>query len=108
MDQTLSWNEYLEAIAEHLTRDAPYICCHIDGGFLESGYIKTPSKAYLKAVGEGCKDHNTRLLETIHKELAELRITTWDNSISTLSKKLGFPFEDGVQGRQDWLRSLKD
>ena len=108
MDQTLSWNEYLEAIAKHLTRDAPYICCHIDGGCLEGGYIETPSKAYLKAVGEGCKDHSARLLENINEELAELRITTGDNSTSTLSKKLGVPYEDGVQGRQDWLRSLKN
>lgn len=108
MDQTLTWNEYLETIAEHLTEDAPYICCHIDGDYLEWGYIENPSKAYLKAVGEGCKSHAARLLEIINKELTELNRHHYDTHISTLSLKLGFPCEDGVQGRQDWLRSLKD
>lgn len=108
MDQTLSWNEYLEAIAEHLTRDAPYICCHIDGHYLEGGYIENPSKAYPKAVGEGCKAHAARLLEIINKELTELNRHHYDAHITTLSLKLGFPREDGVQGRQSWLRSLKD
>jgi len=108
MDQTLNWNEYLEAIAEHLARDEPYICCHIDGGYLESGYIKNPSKAYIKAVGEGCKAHNARLLEIINEELAELNKGSTDFFGQPLSRKLGFPYEDGVQSRQDWLRSLKD
>ena len=116
MNQSLTWNEYLEAIAEHLTMGAPYICCHIDGRYLEGdyieipskAYIENPSKAYLKAVGEGCKSHAARLLEIINKELAELYKGRTDFFGTTLSRKLGDPYEDGVQGRQDWLRSLKD
>lgn len=108
MDQALSWNEYLEAIAEHLTRDEPYICCHIDGGYLECGHIESSSDAYLKAVGKGCKAHRARLLENINEELIELYKGRADFFGTTLSRKLGVPSEDGVQGRQDWLRSLKD
>jgi len=108
MDQALSWNEYLEAIAEHLTRGAPYICCHIEGGYLVIGLIESPSKAYLKAVGEGCKAHSARLLEIINKELTELNRHRYATHSSTLSLKLGFTRETGVQGRQSWLRSLKD
>lgn len=107
MSKPLTWPQWLNVIARNITIEKPYICCHIDGGYIEERYIPYPSKSYLDAVQSPDYASFRAKLETkIKEELAT--IVTGDFPAATLSPKLGFPSEDGVKGRQDWLRSLKN
>ena len=107
MSKPLTWPQWLNVIARNITKEHPYICCHLDGGYLDGGYIKKPSESYLEAVtGPDYASFRAKLETKIKEELAA--IVTGDFSAATLSTKLGFPSEDGVKGRQDWLRSLKN
>lgn len=107
MSKPLTWPQWLNVIARNITIEKPYICCHIDGGYLDGGHLENPSETYLDAVKSPDYASFRAKLETkIREELRVLKLA--DPTISTLSMKLGYPSEDGVQGRQSWLRSLKD
>ncbi len=107
MSKTLTWPQWLNVIARNITIESPYICCHIDGAYLDGGLIENPSETYLEAVKSPDYASFRAKLETkIKEELAT--IVTGDFPAATLSTKLGIPSEDGVKGRQDWLRSLKN
>jgi len=107
MSKSLTWPQWLNIIARNITIENPYICCHIDGSYIEGLYIPYPSESYLEAVtGPDYEDFRAKLETKIKEELRVLNLA--DPTISTLSTKLGFPSEGGVKGRQDWLRSLKN
>jgi len=108
MSKTITWPQWLNVIARNITIERPYICCHIDGAYLDvTNNVKNPSKSYLDAVKSPDYASFWAKLETKIKE--ELRVLNLaDPTISTLSLKLGFPSGTGVKGRQDWLRSLKN
>lgn len=107
MSKSLTWPQWLNVIARNITIENPYICCHIDGGYIEGLYIPYPSKSYLDAVkSPDYASFRAKLENEIKEELRALNLA--DPTISTLSMKLGYPHEGGVKGRQDWLRSLKN
>lgn len=107
MSKSLTWPQWLNVIARNITIEKPYICCHIDGGYLDGGYIKKPSESYLEAVtGPDYASFRAKLETKIKEELRVLNLA--DPTISTLSINLGYPGQGGVKGRQDWLRSLKN
>lgn len=107
MSKSLTWPQWLNIIARNITIENPYICCHIDGSYIEGLYIPYPSESYLEAVkSPDYEDFRAKLETKIKEELRVLNLA--DPTISTLSIKLGFPGENGVKGRQDWLRSLKN
>lgn len=108
MSKPLTWPQWLNVIARNITIERPYICCHIGGGYIEGLYIPYPSKSYLDAVqSPDYASFRAKLENVIGEELKALNEATGENP-STLSKKLGYPGQNGVKGRQDWLRSLKN
>lgn len=105
MSKPLTWPQWLNVIARNITIESPYICCHIDGNYVDG--LENPSETYLEAVKSPDYASFQAKLETKIKE--ELRVLNLaDPTISTLSINLGYPHEGGVKGRQDWLRSLKN
>lgn len=107
MSKPLTWAQWLNVIARNITKEHPYICCHINGGYIEGPYIPYPSEPYLEAVtGPDYASFRAKLETKIKEELAT--IVTGDFPAATLSKKLGYPGQNGVKGRQDWLHSLKN
>ena len=106
MSKPLTWPQWLNVIARNITIESPYICCHIDGGYLATNDVKNPSKTYLDAISGKYASFRAKLENEIKEELRVLGLA--GPTLSTLSIKLGCPHEGGVKGRQDWLRSLKN
>lgn len=108
MSKPLTWPQWLNVIARNITIEKPYICCHIGGNYIEGLYIPYPSKTYLEAVASPAyASFRAKLENVINKEVDALNEATGEYS-SSLSRKLGYPGQNGVKGRQDWLRSLKN
>ena len=108
MSKTLTWPQWLNVIARNITIESPYICCHIDGGYLATNDVKNPSKTYLDAISGKYASFRAKLENEINKEVDALNAAHPYDHSPTLSRKLGYPHEGGVKGRQDWLRSLKN
>lgn len=109
MSKTLTWPQWLNVIARSITIEKPYICCHIDGSYLATNDLENPSEPYLEAVtGPDYASFRVKLKNEINKEVDALNEAHPYGHLSTLSQKLGYPGQNGVKGRQDWLRSLKN
>ena len=109
MSKTLTWPQWLNVIARNITKENTYICCHLDGGYLDVSYIKNPSESYLEAIkSPDYASFRAKLENEINKEIDALNEAHPYDTSSTLSRKLGYPDQGGVKGRQDWLRSLKN
>lgn len=107
MSKTLTWPQWLNVIARNITIESPYICCHIDGNYVDD--VKNPSKTYLEAINSpDYASFRAKLENEINKEVDALNEAHPYDHSSTLSQKLGYPGQNGVKGRQDWLRSLKN
>lgn len=109
MSKTLTWPQWLNVIARNITIENPYIYSHIEGSYLGGDRIKNPSKSYLDAVkSPDYASFRAKLENEINKEVDALNEAHPYDHSSTLSRKLGYPDQGGVKGRQDWLRSLKN
>jgi hypothetical protein len=107
MSKPLTWPQWLDVIAQNITIEKPYICCHIDGNYVDD--LENPSKAYIEAVtGPDYASFRVKLENEIIKEVDALNAAHPYDHSSTLSRKLGYLHQGGVKGRQDWLRSLKN
>ena len=107
MSKPLTWPQWLNVIARNITIEKAYICCHIGGNYVDD--LENPSKTYLEAINSpDYASFRAKLENEINKEVDALNEAHPYDHSSTLSRKLGYPGQNGVKGRQDWLRSLKN
>ena len=99
----LRYSEFLLKLSSYVSTHEPYLCCHLEGFYLEPGYCTKTEEYTELIISPAHKKHRTRLKTTITCKMKNYNKLRGD-AITTLT----IPLREQNLDRVRWLQYLSE